>query len=217
MTPRPPAKHAASATSCQLRLRGFAANGITDPAPYVGRRGRRKTPMLTLVSTRRRRRRPSRSSRSSARRSRARAPRRALPTHFVRLGGCDYRCSWCDTMYAVDPATVRATSSAAERRRRSSRRSRALARRASVGQHQRRQSGAASTRPARRRTCTRPASWWRSRRRGRCGATGSATVDRLTVSPKATEFGDGERRDTSGGFEEFMHSARERGALGAWS
>ncbi|WP_053225704.1 7-carboxy-7-deazaguanine synthase QueE [Solirubrobacter soli] len=32
-----------------------------------------------------------------------------LPTHFVRLGGCDYRCSWCDTMYAVDPETVRAT------------------------------------------------------------------------------------------------------------
>lgn len=32
-----------------------------------------------------------------------------VPTHFVRLGGCDYRCSWCDTMYAVDPATVRAT------------------------------------------------------------------------------------------------------------
>jgi 7-carboxy-7-deazaguanine synthase len=30
-----------------------------------------------------------------------------LPTHFVRFGGCDYRCSWCDTMYAVDPATVR--------------------------------------------------------------------------------------------------------------
>lgn len=26
-----------------------------------------------------------------------------LPTVFVRLGGCDYRCSWCDTMYAVDP------------------------------------------------------------------------------------------------------------------
>lgn len=25
------------------------------------------------------------------------------PTVFVRLGGCDYRCSWCDTMYAVDP------------------------------------------------------------------------------------------------------------------
>jgi 7-carboxy-7-deazaguanine synthase len=32
-----------------------------------------------------------------------------LPTHFVRLGGCDYRCTWCDTMYAVDPATVRRT------------------------------------------------------------------------------------------------------------
>jgi len=33
-----------------------------------------------------------------------------LPTHFVRLGGCDFRCSWCDTMYAVDPAAVRASS-----------------------------------------------------------------------------------------------------------
>jgi 7-carboxy-7-deazaguanine synthase len=32
-----------------------------------------------------------------------------VPTHFVRLGGCDYRCSWCDTLYAVDPATVRDT------------------------------------------------------------------------------------------------------------
>lgn len=30
-----------------------------------------------------------------------------LSCHFVRLGGCDYRCSWCDTMYAVDPAEVR--------------------------------------------------------------------------------------------------------------
>jgi 7-carboxy-7-deazaguanine synthase len=33
-----------------------------------------------------------------------------LPTHFVRFGGCDYRCAWCDTVYAVDPAIVRATS-----------------------------------------------------------------------------------------------------------
>ncbi len=32
-----------------------------------------------------------------------------LACHFIRLGGCDFRCSWCDTMYAVDPATVRAT------------------------------------------------------------------------------------------------------------
>jgi 7-carboxy-7-deazaguanine synthase len=32
-----------------------------------------------------------------------------LPTHFVRFGGCDYRCAWCDTMYAVAPAVVRAT------------------------------------------------------------------------------------------------------------
>ncbi len=27
-----------------------------------------------------------------------------LPTIFVRTGGCDYRCSWCDTLYAVDAA-----------------------------------------------------------------------------------------------------------------
>ncbi len=26
------------------------------------------------------------------------------PTIFVRTGGCDYRCSWCDTMHAVDSA-----------------------------------------------------------------------------------------------------------------
>ncbi len=25
-----------------------------------------------------------------------------VPTVFVRMGGCDYRCSWCDTLYAVD-------------------------------------------------------------------------------------------------------------------
>ena len=25
-----------------------------------------------------------------------------LPTVFVRTGDCDYRCSWCDTRYAVD-------------------------------------------------------------------------------------------------------------------
>jgi 7-carboxy-7-deazaguanine synthase len=33
-----------------------------------------------------------------------------VATHFVRLGGCDFRCTWCDTMYAVDPKTVRETS-----------------------------------------------------------------------------------------------------------
>lgn len=31
-------------------------------------------------------------------------------THFVRFGGCDYRCTWCDTMYAVDPVQVKANS-----------------------------------------------------------------------------------------------------------
>src|SRR5215475_1774448 len=27
-------------------------------------------------------------------------------SHFVRFGGCDYRCSWCDSMHAVDPDRV---------------------------------------------------------------------------------------------------------------
>ncbi|WP_454277198.1 7-carboxy-7-deazaguanine synthase QueE [Roseovarius sp. MBR-154] len=30
------------------------------------------------------------------------------PTVFVRTGGCDYRCSWCDSLHAVD-AAYRAT------------------------------------------------------------------------------------------------------------
>ncbi len=31
-------------------------------------------------------------------------------THFVRFGGCDYRCVWCDTPYAVQPEQVRINS-----------------------------------------------------------------------------------------------------------
>jgi 7-carboxy-7-deazaguanine synthase len=31
-------------------------------------------------------------------------------THFVRFGGCDYHCAWCDSLYAVEPALVRANS-----------------------------------------------------------------------------------------------------------
>ena len=27
-----------------------------------------------------------------------------VPTVFVRLGGCDYRCSWCDSLHAVESA-----------------------------------------------------------------------------------------------------------------
>lgn len=27
-------------------------------------------------------------------------------THFVRFNGCDYRCSWCDSMEAVDPKLI---------------------------------------------------------------------------------------------------------------
>lgn len=33
-----------------------------------------------------------------------------VPTHFIRFGGCGYRCNWCDTMYAVEPAEVKANS-----------------------------------------------------------------------------------------------------------
>lgn len=30
------------------------------------------------------------------------------PCYFVRFGGCDYRCSWCDSKYAVIPEEVKA-------------------------------------------------------------------------------------------------------------
>jgi len=35
-------------------------------------------------------------------------PDAGKPAYFVRFGGCDWRCSWCDSMHAVDPAQVRA-------------------------------------------------------------------------------------------------------------
>jgi 7-carboxy-7-deazaguanine synthase len=35
-------------------------------------------------------------------------PDAGVPAYFVRFGGCDYRCSWCDSMHAVDPTEVRA-------------------------------------------------------------------------------------------------------------
>jgi len=35
-------------------------------------------------------------------------PDAGVPAYFVRFGGCDYRCTWCDSMHAVDPAEVRA-------------------------------------------------------------------------------------------------------------
>lgn len=34
-------------------------------------------------------------------------PDAGRPAYFVRFGGCDYRCTWCDSMHAVDPAKVR--------------------------------------------------------------------------------------------------------------
>jgi len=35
-------------------------------------------------------------------------PDAGVPAYFVRFGGCDYRCAWCDSMHAVEPAEVRA-------------------------------------------------------------------------------------------------------------
>lgn len=29
------------------------------------------------------------------------------PTYFVRVGGCDFKCAWCDTGYAVNPKAVK--------------------------------------------------------------------------------------------------------------
>lgn len=34
-------------------------------------------------------------------------PDAGRPCWFVRFGGCDFRCSWCDSMHAVTPALVR--------------------------------------------------------------------------------------------------------------
>lgn len=34
-------------------------------------------------------------------------PDAGRPCVFVRFGGCDYRCSWCDSLHAVLPAEVR--------------------------------------------------------------------------------------------------------------
>lgn len=34
-------------------------------------------------------------------------PDAGLPVYFMRFGLCDYRCDWCDSMYAVDPKQMR--------------------------------------------------------------------------------------------------------------
>ncbi len=33
-----------------------------------------------------------------------------VPSHFIRFGGCDYRCEWCDSLHAVIPEQVRKNS-----------------------------------------------------------------------------------------------------------
>lgn len=34
-------------------------------------------------------------------------PAAGRPCYFIRFGGCDFSCSWCDSKYAVDPEEVR--------------------------------------------------------------------------------------------------------------
>lgn len=34
-------------------------------------------------------------------------PLAGMPTYFVRFGGCDYLCEWCDSLHAVLPEKVR--------------------------------------------------------------------------------------------------------------
>lgn len=29
-------------------------------------------------------------------------------SHFIRFGGCSYKCTWCDSMHAVDPEQIKA-------------------------------------------------------------------------------------------------------------
>src|SRR4051794_1846788 len=33
-------------------------------------------------------------------------PQAGRPAYFVRFGGCDFRCRWCDSTHAVEPAAV---------------------------------------------------------------------------------------------------------------
>jgi 7-carboxy-7-deazaguanine synthase len=34
-------------------------------------------------------------------------PAAGRPAYFIRFGGCDFRCAWCDSLHAVEPAEVR--------------------------------------------------------------------------------------------------------------
>jgi 7-carboxy-7-deazaguanine synthase len=36
-------------------------------------------------------------------------PDAGRPAYFVRFGLCDFRCTWCDSLYAVEPGLVRST------------------------------------------------------------------------------------------------------------
>ena len=98
-----PARRAASCDACLLRLKGFAENGIDRPRAVPA--GRRRVTPATLAP---------RGASADAKTFpvieifgptiQGEGAEAGLACHFVRLGGCDYRCSWCDTMYAVDPA-----------------------------------------------------------------------------------------------------------------
>ena len=96
-----------------LRLRGFAENGVSDPAPYQPRgAGGVSTLLAQSLATAPARVKTFPVIEIFGPTIQGEGAEAGLPTHFVRFGGCDYRCSWCDTMYAVDPAVVRATPSA---------------------------------------------------------------------------------------------------------
>ena len=127
-------------------------------------------------------------SRSLARPVQGEGPEMGRPAYFVRFGGCDFRCSWCDSMHAVDPAVVRAT---AEQSGASETRARPGASRMALtlvvlsgGNPALLDLGAAR--------CTTPCGWrwrWPSRRRAAAGSRGSREVDRLVVSPKGPSSG----------------------------
>ena len=178
----------------RVRLLPAAAQGLRRerhqrPRPLPAARRPHDAPPHRATRSRARGRDLPGRSRSSARRSRAKAPRPGCRRHFVRLGGCDFRCSWCDTMYAVDPATVRANARSADAPTRSSSESTRLAGAPdwvtlSGGNPALHELG-----PLVERSPARAATASRSRPRGRSGATGSRDVDRLTISPKPPSSG----------------------------